>query len=245
MRDLLEVDFTQIQTELARFCPRLLEQLLYERREPIDLRQHLWEKQIGRFIVGRFDDRFEHQFDRRERCAQLVRDVGEKLAARAQKARNVGLIVGKNRDSAAVAFTDWVDRNAIGTPLRGAGNSNRRDRRFTHQRVVDTPLQFDVGNRCDDMRPNRARWIEVENYPRRPIGKTDARVTIDEHDAERERRDKPRKIGLALRVLVGMGRLERNRLGRAARTRQQKSYQRPDDERCYDQQNDAEHGSTT
>ena len=90
------------ELDLSRLRARLFEQLPDERGQTIDLRERLRNEEVARLFLGRLEHRLEHQLDRRERRPQLVRDVREKLLARAIETRKRSLIVGEDRRRVAI-----------------------------------------------------------------------------------------------------------------------------------------------
>ena len=92
------------------------------------------------------------------------------------------------------------------------------------------------------MRANRALWIEIENRSCSRIGKTDARVSIDEHDAQRQSGHEPGEIGFVWHVLIGVGGFVALGFVAAAHARDGPSDQRSGCERYHDEQTEPEHG---
>ena len=103
-RHLFQIDVAQRELQLPRLGTRLFEQLPDERGQAIDLRECLRHEQIARFLLGSLEHGFEHQLDRRERRAQLVRNVREKLLARAVEPNERRLIVGEAPRRGATAY---------------------------------------------------------------------------------------------------------------------------------------------
>ena len=77
-----EIDDFRAQPKMARFDRREIEQIGDQLHHPVDFLFHARQEELERFFVAvGTQDRLDHQVDRRERRAQLVRNVGDKIAA--------------------------------------------------------------------------------------------------------------------------------------------------------------------
>ena len=96
-----EVEDLAAQEQAAGLGARELEQIFDEANHAVDFARDLRQEQRARFGVVVGDQHgFEHQLDRRERRAQLVRDVGHEFAPHVLDREQVGA-VGRHGDGAA------------------------------------------------------------------------------------------------------------------------------------------------
>jgi len=134
-------------------------------------------------------------------------------------ARDIGLIVGKNDDTARLALADGIYRHAVRAPLRRVGERDLGDRSFAAQCFVDPPFEFDVGNRGDHVRSDRALRIEIEDGPRRAVGETHVGGAVHENDAQGQRADQTSEVLVSMLLRHGNVGFTRERLPRNARAR--------------------------
>ena len=162
--------------------------------KPVDLRERLRHEEIASFFFGRLEHRFEHQLDRRERRAQLVRNVREKLFARAIEPNERRLIVGKHDDAArllaVLGQADRPRRDRCAGPtapvsISGATEASPRNA----SAIRRSSSTFGIASMT--WRSIARVRIETEDRSRRGVGELDAAVAVDEHDADRQRPHQP------------------------------------------------------
>ena len=78
----LDLERAPVERHAAGLEPGEVEQLLHQPTEPFDLRQHRAQR-LGVGGLDAVDQVLEDRLQRGDRCAQLVADVGDEIAAHA------------------------------------------------------------------------------------------------------------------------------------------------------------------
>ena len=130
LRDLAEVDRLVLDPHPARVEPREVEQVGGELRQPLDLLAHRRQELAPRLLVELLvRQQLEEAAEREERRPQLVRGVGDELAARAVELRQplAHPLEGVRQLPDLVVARSTTGSSSRPAAIRSAARSSRRD----------------------------------------------------------------------------------------------------------------------
>ena len=146
----LDAELGALERHRARLEPGQVEELLHEPAEPLDLGEHRAER-LGIGLGDAVDEVLEHRLQRGDRRAQLVRHVGDEVAAHA-----VGLgELGGHLVERAGELADLVARGRGDPPARSRPWPSRRRRRPSRAAATSCPARGTTP--CPSRRRRRGR----------------------------------------------------------------------------------------